>query len=313
MNRPAGVTISAVFLILGSALTLLVGLVAPFAHSLVPSENPEPPSAQAMMVFLAVVFCVCAVWGLVTAVDLFRMRSWARISILVIGALLVIFCGLSLLMILVVPQFVPELESTPGAGIVTVLMIVIYLLPIVMGIWWLIYFNRVAVKAAFLHGFVPDKGPSRPLSIAVIAWHAVAFGILTIPYAFSSWPAFFFGIVLMGWAAKLTYFFFGAAELAIGAGLLKWKPWGHTAAVWFCTFTMVLNTMSAFLPDKAARMNELLREHPPEFQGDPALLMGFLYWFIVVITWPTFGAALWYLFTRKKAFLEAGKAAQATA
>lgn len=313
MSRPAGVTVSAVFLILGSLLTLLVGLVAPFAHSLVPPEPPEPPFAQAMMAFMAVVFCVCAIWGLLTAVDLFRMRRWARISILVIGALLVIFCGLSLLMILVVPLLVPSLESTREVGMVMGIMISVYLVPIALGIGWLIYFSRAAVKAEFLQGVSAVEGPRRPLSIAVIAWHAIVFGLFTVPISLMHWPACLFGIVLTGWAATLIYLVFGAAELAIGVGLLKLKPWSHTAAVWFCIFVMALNVMSAFLPDKAARMNELMRDHPLEFQGDPALLMEFIYWFIVLITWPTFGMALWYLFTRKKAFLEAGKVAQATA
>jgi len=313
MSRPAGVTVSAVFLILGSALTALIGVFMLLAPSLVPPNSPQPPFAQAIMVITATVLFGCALWGVLTGVGLFRMRRWARISIVVIGALLVIFCGLSLLMIFIVPQLTPEFEPASGMGIVVGIMFTFYLIPIAFGVWWLIYFNRTAVKAAFLAGasVSAKEGPRRPLSIAVIAWHAIAFGIMTTPYALSSWPAFFFGIVLTGWVAKLIYFSFGAAELAIGAGLLKLKPWSHTAAVWFCTLTMVLNTMSAFLPDKAARMNEMTRDHPPEFQGDPAVLMEFIYWFIVLITWPTFGTALWYLFTRKKAFLEAGRASRA--
>jgi hypothetical protein len=315
MSRPAGVTVSAVFLILVSLVTALMGAAMLFVNASVPPITPQPPFVQAIMVITAAVLFGCALWGVLTAVGLFRMRRWARISILVIGALLVIFCGLSLVMILLLPSFDPSLEAIEGAGRVMGMMIGIYLVPMLLGLWWLVYFNRAAVKAEFLHGVVPDEGPRRPLSIAVIAWHLVVFGIMIIPFALFDWPAYLFGIVLTGWAAKITYLVFGVAQLVIGAGLLKLKPWSHTAAVWFCIYAMVHGAVFAILPDKAVRMAEFMQHYPPEFRVDTSMLKltDSMFWFGAVAIWLTFGTVLWYLFTRKKAFLEAGKAAQAAA
>jgi hypothetical protein len=313
MGRPAGVTVSAVFLILVSLVTALMGAAMLFARFFVPPTTPQPPFLKAVMVITAAVFFGSALWGVLTAVGLFRMRRWGRTSILVIGALLVFFCGLSLVMLPVMSMFVPELESTGGMSTVMGFMMAFYLIPILLGLWWLIYFNRAAVKAVFLQRSVPDEGPRQPLSIAVIAWHAVVFGIVTVPLCLSNWRAYIFGILLTGWPAKLAFLVIGAAELIIGAGLLKLKPWSHTAAVWFCIYTMVQCVVFAFLPNKAARMEEMMKYYPPEWRADPSLTMDVMFWFGAVFSLLTFATVLWYLFTRKKAFLEAGKAAQAAA
>ena len=90
MSRPAGVTVSAVFLILGSVLTALTGATMLFVPSFDSPTTPQLPFHNAIMVGTAVLLFGCALWGVLTAVGLFCMRRWARISILVIGALLVI-------------------------------------------------------------------------------------------------------------------------------------------------------------------------------------------------------------------------------
>ena len=176
MSRPAGVTVCAVFLILGSLLTALMGAFLIFAQSFLPQTTPQVPFVRAVMIGMDLFFIACAAWGLVTSLGLFRMWHWARLSILVVGALLLIFGSLSLVMILVVAQFVPEMQSSPQAGAVMGMLIGVYAVPILMGLWWVIYFNRATVKAAFLKGAPAATGPVRPLSIAVIAWHAVVLG-----------------------------------------------------------------------------------------------------------------------------------------
>jgi hypothetical protein len=202
------------------------------------------------------------------------------------------------------------METSPE--LVVRIVVAIYSLPIAIGAWWLIYFNRTRVKSAFLEGYVAASERRRPLSIAVIAWHAIAFGVFTAPFAVSAWPAFVFGIVVTGWAARFIFITFGAIEIALGIGLLKLKTWSHKAAVWFCILELVLNTGSAFLPDKTARIEQALH-NDPGYLDNPPVPLGFLYWSIVIFTWVTFGTALWYLLTRKNAFLEAARAAQASA
>jgi len=305
MSRPAGVTVSAVFLILGSAFLALMGVFMLLARSFVPPNTPEPPFAKAMMIFMDIVFFGTALWGVLTAVGLFRMRRWARLSILVIGALLVIFCGLSLVMLLVVTRLVPEFESARGMSMVVGVMSTIYLIPIAFGIWWLIYFNRAAVKAAFLQGYVPAEGPRRPLSIAVIAWHLVAFGLLTpMSMLWMQLPAIFLGMVLTGWAAALVYWIYAILEISIGVGLLRLKPWSQTAAVWFLVFGMVNGVASAFVPDINVKLLAAMQAFMPAGANVPAVPAPWLNAIFAVLL---MGIPVWYLVTRKQAFLEAGR------
>ncbi|HEV8385754.1 MAG TPA: hypothetical protein VGQ11_12855, partial [Candidatus Acidoferrales bacterium] len=225
MNRPAGVTVSAVFLILGSVLTALMGLLMLLARSIAPPVPSQPPFYDAIMVASSVTFLGFAVWGGLTAAGLFRMRRWARISILVIGALVVIFCSGSLAILLFVSRQMPEFEASGRAGTILGVMIGMYVVPMLLGLWWLIYFNLAAVKATFLQGVAPDESPRRPLSIAVIAWHFVAFGLLTPISLWMHFPAFFLGMVLTGWLAVLVYSIYSVLELSIGVGLLRLRPW----------------------------------------------------------------------------------------
>lgn len=148
----------------------------------------------------------------------------------------------------------------------------------------------------------------------MIAWHAIVFGIFSVALLPLRWPVYIFGIVLTGWTAKLTYLILGVAQLAVGVGLLKLKPWAHAAAVWFCIFVIVHSVVFLLLPDRPARMAELMQDYPPEFRADTKTLAfaDSFFWLGAVFTWLAFGTVLWYLFTRKEAYLAAGKAAQVT-
>jgi hypothetical protein len=308
LNRPAGVTVSAILLIFGSVLAVCTSVLMLVADRFA----PQPEYSSMVAIFAALMLFAGAVWSLVTSVGLFRMRRWARTSILVIGALLVFFCGTSLLLLLILPLAHTSFEPAGESSDILATVRAIYLLPIAAGVWWLIYFNRPAINASFADASPAPVGPRRPLSITVIAWHAVAFGICTLVLLMLGSTPYVFGLDLPGWAAASTNLVFSATELAIGVGLLKSKPWGHTAAVWFCVFVMVQALVAVFLTNQDPRVAALIQQMSTELGADftpPRWSV----WVFPVIVWGTFGVALWYLLTRKNAFLEAARAAEAHA
>lgn len=313
MNRPAGVTVSAVFLIMVSLAAALAGAALFFVSSFFPSTQPQPPYDKTMTVFSVVVFLGCALWGLITVVGLLRMRRWARKGILLIGGLLVFFGVFLSVILLIAIRFQPEFWSAPESGPVLSFVIATYFAAIALGVCWLIYFSREQVKAAFLQGFVPDKGPRLPLSIAVIAWHAIGFGLGTLAFLVMGSAPYVFGIVLTGWVAALTNLLLAATELAIGVGLLKMKSWGHTAAVWFCVLAMMQALVGVFLSIEDTRVAGMIQILSFELNLDSTALLQWSYLVGPVVVWGTFGCALWFLYTRKKAFLEAGRASRAAA
>ena len=150
MNRSTSVTISAVFMLvgslfaLGSAATLLATAFLPLS-----SAGQPRPFGESFLVFVSVMYLVVAAWGAATAVGLFRLRRWARVSILVFAGPLILWAGGGVVSTLFAPQpgqsvshsFLHPLWAALG---------VVYFLLLVLGVWWLYLFNTAAAKKEFL-------------------------------------------------------------------------------------------------------------------------------------------------------------------
>jgi hypothetical protein len=104
MKRSAGITISVVISILGSvALVLMGGLSAlsflamkNAASTGLPQNGMTPKLAPGIL--LAITFLIYigpGVWGIVSAIGLWRLRNWARRCFVIFGGLLGFFsfCG----------------------------------------------------------------------------------------------------------------------------------------------------------------------------------------------------------------------------
>ena len=123
MKRPFGVVFSAVLLLLGSLLQLPMALLMAFSGVLLRKQIvsggaslPLPTWIPAYMYALCGFFIALAVWGILTSVGLFRLRRWARYSILIIGGALTLI-GLISLLVTLVMLFVPmNLASGPDAS-----------------------------------------------------------------------------------------------------------------------------------------------------------------------------------------------------
>src|SRR5277367_3607443 len=114
MRRPAGVTIAAVAVFIGSGLTLLSGAIMIFAFFVLPATESAPAFTRAAGVIMAIFMLGLAAWGIATGINLLQLREWARISMIVFSALLLVTAVPGLLMMLVMPFPMPQGSAVPA-------------------------------------------------------------------------------------------------------------------------------------------------------------------------------------------------------
>lgn len=308
MSRPLSVTISAVLVLLGSLLTLLMAALMGLAMSMaLPGAAAQPPFMRQMMVSMAALFVGLGIWGIATAVGLFRMKRWARASMLLFSGGLVFFAACSFLPLFFMPFFAPpDVPNTVIRGVI-VGMGLFYGILLLIGIWWLVLFNRATIKAEFL-GAEYAEPPRLPLSITVIAWYLLSICVcfpFMIPMNF---PACILGLVVAGWPAKLFYLANGVVSAFAGYGLLKRKTWAYSWTLGFFGFGVLSALIFCVLPNSHQKLEEFSRAMlPPEMRADalptPPIWSG------VVVGVLTCGLPVYFLLTRKKRYLEACRAA----
>jgi uncharacterized membrane protein (DUF2068 family) len=248
VKRPAGVIVSAVLLLLGSLFQLLGAVFMALSGVLVgkipagglPGSSPAPPMPGWMPVFMFALSAICvalAAWGIATTVGLFRMRRWARYSVLVIGGglvLLNLFPLLSMAVLVVAPLPVPpsvDASQVPMAHAVTrgifAVMAIFYAALCAIGVWWLAYFNLKRVREVFAGA--PGEAPEsrRPFLIAVIAMLSMIGAGFLLLAMFLPFPALFFGSILYGWGRVALYLIYAALSAAMGIGLWRLEQWGR--------------------------------------------------------------------------------------
>lgn len=342
MKRSAGVTVIAILSMLGSLFTFAMGILILVVMFMAPvhssNQFPGPPIFFKVIILLgSLMYLLPAVWGIVTSIGLWRLKNWARISIIVFSVLLTLMGVCSGLMMLVVPM-PPTPNTALDPSVMTGIRISMgaFMFALAgMGVWWLVFFNRSKVKEQFGQvPFVPVTGTQlptnqnslstlastnipgvnkRPLSITIIAW-LLLIGCLFLPLCFVlHTPAVLFTKLLIGWPADLFYLSFAVAQLCIGVGLLRLKPAARMAAIIIFAFGSVNAAVFYLAPGGHARMLALMERqqsmfpwmrmfpNQPEFQFDPTpfMYMGAVCGLI--------GAAipLYFLITRKVAYEKA--------
>jgi hypothetical protein len=308
----AGITASAVIAILGSvasfgfaALMAASGLAA---GTSAPGPPGQPLPSVAVIAIMASLYLAFGVWGVASAVGLLRRKNWARLCFLIFGGLLAFFAfsagAGSLIVALALPGTIPP-NVPPGlVRRVAVAFIAISLICLAIAIWWLVYFNRSNVKAAFGTGAVASQPRQFPLAVSIVAWLLIAGGVINGIQMLLSYPLVLFGIVLRGWAAGLALALFAAVSLSAGIGLLKKRIEAHSLAVGYFAFG-VLNAVSYLvLPGSFARMQELVRETQSN-QALPANAMGPVMVVGMVVSIIGVSAILWFLIKARRPFIEA--------
>ena len=345
MKRSAGVTVIAVLSLIGSLLTLFMGLLMTILSIFLPKVAPKDPSFspqvfRATFLLAALVYILPAVWGIVTSIGLFRLKEWARISMIAFSVLLIVmssFGGLiGMLMPLprdpahpVDPAFLTGMRIFMGAFSLALLS---------LGIWWLVFLNRHKVKEQFVApvpvpawppppamdpaaiasaiGNIPVV-PQRPLSLTILAWFLLA-GCMFIPVnlALHS-PAIFLTRVLTGWEATAYFLAFIPLHLYVGIGLLRLQPAARTMGVVYCVLLFVNAAVFYLAPGGRTRVADLLqrsqKSNPlvPAWPSQAFSTMDITPFFLMGAVAGLIGllVPLYFLITRKEAFEKAAAAA----
>src|ERR1700735_2080493 len=108
MKRSPGVTLIAILSLIGSAFTFVIGVALLAVVALAPTSrsNPffgSPVIFRVILALAGLVYLLPAVWGILTGIGLWRLRSWARISIIVFAVLLSVMGGFTGLASFAVP------------------------------------------------------------------------------------------------------------------------------------------------------------------------------------------------------------------
>jgi hypothetical protein len=301
MSRPVGVTASAIVAILGSSFALLLAVLS-VASLFIATAQPQPPNSPQFVIAGAAMFTAFAVFGIWTSVGLFRLRSWARTSILVFAGFLAAFSIFGLVGTMAVPM--PP-EMTAGTEqLFRRVIAAMFGLPLAIAVWWLIQFNTQSTKAAFASPTVDAASP-RPLSITVIAWASILGGVSCVFAILARAPAFLFGATFYGWTAGVIYAVFGALSLFIGKGLLDLREEARILAIGWFGFSFIHGSLIMLVPSLRQRMFELQRaiaqnqKNPIAF--DQGMFMNVIFAFSAIVV----ASAIWFLIRNRAAFVRA--------
>jgi hypothetical protein len=326
MKRPAGVTIAAAMVLLGSALTLLSAAFMIFATAMMPAAASTPAFTRDAGLIVAVLMLGLAGWGIATGSNLLRVREWARISMIMFSGLLLVMAVPGLLMMLVMPLPNPPASAyPPGAGIpspehlmtaVRVVMAVFYALLALLGGWWIYFFNSKPVREMFRGAATAQSStwapavlapseipgmPKRPVSITIIAYltlvGACMFPILNILHL----PLTFLGFFFTGGKATLIIVGYMSVQLLMAYGLLKLEMWGRGLAIYYFNFAIFNSVISVILPGAQARYEEAMSSMQGSLGLPPSQFQVPL-WTSLLFSLPMIAIQLWFVVTRKKAF-----------
>lgn len=171
-RRPVGVIVCVIalgciclFLILSAIGAGLGAALAPHIP-IPPAANGAPPPPPGLlagtMLFSALFYLTIAAWGGTTLVGLIRMRTWARISMIIIGGGLIIAgllgaAGMSAAQMLSARAPMPPNTDLRALHVTFVLMTMFSLGIAGVGIWWIIYFLLRSTRDAFRTASLPES------------------------------------------------------------------------------------------------------------------------------------------------------------
>jgi hypothetical protein len=285
MKRSIGVTLIAALSLLGSCLAILAGLLMAVVCLIVPMPDntpaaPSPAIMKLIMLLGSLFYVLPGIWGIVTSVGLFRLKNWARISIIVFAVILVLTSGFGGLISL----FMPPLPGANQAGEVAVWIMRLFSFVLVsIGIWWIVFFTRSKVKSQFVtveanQLAAQASGVSssteliskRPLSITIIAWLLLA-GSAFMPISLALHaPIILFTKLLVGSQATLCLLIFTAINLSIGIGLLRLRPLARTGAIGYFLFAALNMGIFYLAPGASGRIIQLTESQKTIFPWMPS-------------------------------------------
>jgi len=319
MKRTAGITISAVLVFIGSGLALLSCPLMGFSLTVAAPNGNLPRGFGFMVAFMIVCAALFASWGIASGVGLLNLREWARISMVVFSALLLIVALPGMLLFLFVSLPLPANSPNPAMAqhalsIARFGLVGFYAVVAALGAAWLYYFMRPAVKNQFT-----TSGPAttsdritaatqpgsysrgRPLSITIIAGF-LGFGVISLPIVFLlHLPMMFLGFFFEGPQAFLVVLGYGSVQAAVAYGLWELKPWGRSLAIYYFNFAIFNAVISVILPGAQARYEAAMNVMASTL-GTPPSPMQIPLWFTLIFALPFIAIQLGFVIASKKAF-----------
>jgi hypothetical protein len=320
----AAVTAAAILAIIGSVLAVLgtaMGAVGLLLLSHLPQGPAIPVGVLPMAAAMMISFLALAVFGIFTGIGLLRLRNWARTSALVWAGISVPISALVILVFALIPISVPPNGPAAPMVFVRVFSLLFYGVPLAVGIWWLVLFNRKAVVVQFVSPPAGDEatppgtllesrspGPAMmPLPIAVLGWFfllsCLSFGFIFIMPVHT--PAVLFGFAIRGAAGVGVYLAWCLLFAAAGIGLLKRMRWSYSLAMALQVFGILSGITTAMSPRFDALMRDVMSS--ASFRTGPAYPMPSMEYLRVFVY---LGLAiplgiLWLLVYYRPQFLEA--------
>ena len=296
-----GIRASAVLAILGSVATLfLAGMMAwSMFHAKLPRDVAMPPvSLKVIGVVMGVLFAGLGVWGIWTAVGIFRRRGWARISILVFAALLTFMGACSLLAILVMPFPATANVSARVMEYTRWGIAASYGALALIGAWWLVLFNRGATKQYFAER-EPARENARPLSVGIIGWYLLIGAAGAVVGALVHVPAVFFGVLVTGWLKLAICAALIAAGIYLGIGLLRLHERARLWSIMYFCGLAANSLVTAARPGLVGQMQRAMPGFFPTGAGMPQLDR---IWVFGLIGAAACAIPVWFLVRRRAAF-----------
>ena len=247
---------------------------------------------------------------------------------IIFSGLLLVMAVPGLLMMLVMPLPTPPPDAfPPGDALpspehlmtaVRVVMAVFYALLALLGGWWIYFFNSRPARELFRGAATAQSPnwapavlapaeipgmPKRPVSITIIAYltlvGACMFPILNIMHL----PLAFLGFFFTGGKASLIVIGYMSVQLLMAYGLLKLEMWGRNLAIYYFNFAIFNSVISVILPGAQTRYEEAMTSMQGLLGLRPTQLPVPL-WTSLVFSLPMIAIQLWFVVTRKKAFVE---------
>ena len=257
VKRSRDVTAAAVVMLFGSGLVILFaigdGLYMARAHTAV--NWPR-------VLFM---FALLIVWGVATGIGILKLRSWARISIMLMSAGAIFLCVIAAVAVMGAALKRSESQAAAAGALVAAMCAV----PVGIGVWWLWLFTRRRVAAQFAPDLSSEQvsveaigAPAAraiPASVAIVAlwfflgalmdFHAIFFRPL------STILVTVLGAHLRRYAAVCAFIVMMQLRTIIGIGLFYRARWARVVGIALCIYLDVNNGVAFILPGSLNRFS----------------------------------------------------------
>ncbi|MHB8484263.1 MAG: hypothetical protein ACYDCM_00830 [Candidatus Acidiferrales bacterium] len=340
MKRSGDVTASPIILFCGSALMALMAVAIIVAAT----AAAVPPEQRAMEFTIPIFYAFVAAWGIATGVGILQLRPWARISIIVMSALAIFFAVCGGIGLMLVPMLLSGEPDVPAAAarMGVLIGLAVLIVPLAIAIWWLVLFTRARVRtefatrgaavvssanmrAASAPEFVPavvatPSMPEIPISIRVVAVFILVtapFALLSLPLAVRTHlPTIILGVLVTGWGTPAYLVASVVIQIALAVALLLKRFRAVDGLIAYLLFAALNGLLFLISPAREVFLDALIRVQSSTPGVDPEMLRRFTYTLmpgIMGVSVLFFAIAVYFLFTRRKAFRAACEARQTAA